>query len=94
MPIFSFPDDPWWNEAIEAVEFSVAVGEYQGRVTCARRQLTGLGAGRADAECLEFVYAHRAWFEKAAEAKIEARDLSPDGNIELTGRDLRRVFPR
>jgi hypothetical protein len=93
MPIFSFPEDPIWNEALEAVQFDVIVGEYQGLVTCGRRQLVALGAGRADAECLAFVFAHRPWFEKAVEAKIEARDLAPDGNIELSSRDLRRILP-
>ena len=34
MPLvfFSFPDDARWNPETEAVEFSVAVGDYEGTV--------------------------------------------------------------
>lgn len=93
MPIFAFPGEPHWSEELDAAEFEIVVGEYHGRVTCSRRQLAALGASRDPADCLAFLFAHRPWFEKAAEMKVELRELAADGNIELTSRDLRRVWP-
>jgi hypothetical protein len=29
---FTFPDDARWNDALQAVEFGVGVGEYEGVV--------------------------------------------------------------
>jgi hypothetical protein len=31
---FSFPEDARWNEDLQAVEFGVGVGEYEGVVAC------------------------------------------------------------
>jgi hypothetical protein len=39
--------------------------------------------------CLECYYRHRTRLELIAERKVRRRQLTPDGNIEITGRDLR-----
>jgi hypothetical protein len=39
--------------------------------------------------CLEGYYLHRIRFELIAERKVRRRQLTDDGNIEITGRDLR-----
>jgi len=39
--------------------------------------------------CLETYYLHRTRLERIAERKVRRRHLSDDGNIEITGRDLR-----
>ncbi len=88
--IFVFPDDPVWNDAEDAVEFAVEVGEYQGRVFVPRRVIQGLVGFRPDADaCVAAVFQARERFEHAVELRILARALDPDANIRLTGRDLR-----
>src|SRR5664279_3236404 len=90
MSLFSFPDDARWNHDINAVEFSICVGEYQGTVRVAKivfRQL--LSASVSPEKCLEAYHLHRTNFERAAEAKLRRKELSEDGNLDLTGRDLR-----
>jgi hypothetical protein len=37
MMLFSFPSDAHWNAKLEAVEFGIGVGEYQGVVRVDRR---------------------------------------------------------
>jgi hypothetical protein len=82
-----------WNEAEGAVEFAVELGDYRGRVFVAGEIFRALLGFRPDpAECVRLFHLERTRFERLAEAKIHARDLSPDGNLRLTGRDLRR-FP-
>jgi len=88
--IFSFPPNARWNEEHDAVEFSVAVGEYEGVVRVPRRVFQGLlGHRPTPQECVEAYYLHRAQLEMAAERKLRRRELAEDGNVELTGRDLR-----
>jgi hypothetical protein len=90
MPIFSFPDDARWNPDAETVEFSVSVGDYEGAVRVPRvvfRRL--LGQSVSPETCLESYHLHRTRFERVVEGKIQRRELSEDGNIDLTGRDLR-----
>jgi hypothetical protein len=43
--------------------------------------------------CLEAYHLHRTRLELIAERKVRRRQLTDDGNIEITGRDLReRAF--
>lgn len=91
MPIFSFPGDPRWNEERDAVEFAVELGEYRGLVLISRRTVQGVLQMRPTPEqSVEFLHLHRMEFERVAEAKIRARELGPDANIHIDGRDLRR----
>jgi hypothetical protein len=39
--------------------------------------------------CLEAYYLHRTRLELIAERKVRRRQLTDDGNVEITGRDLR-----
>jgi len=39
--------------------------------------------------CLEAYHLHRARLELIAERKVLRRQLTDDGNVEITGRDLR-----
>jgi hypothetical protein len=39
--------------------------------------------------CLEAYHPHRTRLELIAERKVRRRQLTDDGNIEITGRDLR-----
>lgn len=87
---FSFPDDARWNAEREAVEFGVAIGEYRGAVRVARRVFQRLLPERPTPErCIEAYYLQRTQFESIAERKLRRRQLTEDGNVEITGRDLR-----
>lgn len=92
MVLFSFPDDARWNAALDGVEFGIEIGEYRGVVRVRRevfRRLLELSA--TPEKCIEAYHLRRTEFERAAEAKLRRRELTDDGNIELTGRDLRRA---
>jgi hypothetical protein len=87
---FTFPEDARWNAERQAVEFGVEVGEYRGVVRVPRRGVPTSVAGAADPErCVEAHYLQRTRFESVAERKLRRRQLTEDGNVEITGRDLR-----
>jgi hypothetical protein len=89
---FAFPDDARWNPDTEAVEFTVSLGEYQGTVRMPHILFRRfLGRAVSPEACLEAYHLHRTRFERAVEAKLRRRELTDDGNVELTGRDLARV---
>lgn len=95
MPIFTFPDDASWNEASRAVEFGIEVGEYQGRVFVPRQIFQALLPTSPLPElCIEAYHLDRARFERAAERKVMQRQLTEDGNIELTLKDLHEAAGR
>jgi Protein of unknown function (DUF1488) len=87
---FRFPEDARWNDDLQAVEFGVGVGEYDGvvRVPCQvfRRFLDGAVTPQ---RCLEAYHLQRTRFERIAERKVRNRQLTDDGNVEIDGRDLR-----
>jgi hypothetical protein len=59
-------------------------------VRVARRVFQRLLAQRRTPErCVEAPYLQRTHFEHIAERKIRQRQLTEDGNVEITGRDLR-----
>jgi Protein of unknown function (DUF1488) len=92
MAFFSFPEDVRWNPRTAAVEFSVAIGGYEGRVRAPAELFRRLLGGPATPEkCLETYHLQRTRFERAVEAKLRRRELAEDGNVELAGRDLRLV---
>jgi hypothetical protein len=87
---FTFPEDARWNAEQQAVEFGVEIGEYRGVVRVPRRVFQRLLPERPTAErCVEAYYLQRTRFESIAERKLRRRQLSEDGNVEITGRDLR-----
>jgi hypothetical protein len=93
-PIFTFPDDARWDEAADAVVFSLHLGEYVGKVILQRAVLQRIAGMRLSPnECLQQFHLAQSRFEQAAERRVRERALDDDANIRLTGRDLRRAAP-
>ena len=87
---FTFPENARWDAELEAVEFGVEIGEYQGVVRVPRHVFQRLLPERPTPErCIEAYYLQRTRFESIAERKLRRRQLTEDGNVEITGRDLR-----
>ena len=87
---FTFPDDARWNAERQAVEFGVELAEYRGAVRVPRRVFQRLLPERPTLECcVEAYYLQRARFESIAERKLRRRQLTEDGNVEISGRDVR-----
>jgi hypothetical protein len=87
---FTFPEDAHWNADRQAVEFGVEIGEYRGVVRVSRRVFQRLLLERPTPErCVEAFYLQRTRFESIAEGKLRRRQLTQDGNVEISGRDLR-----
>ena len=73
-----------------AVEFGVEIGEYRGTVRVPRRVFQRLLPERPTPErCVEAYYLQRPRFESIAQRKLRGRQLNEDGNVEISGRDLR-----
>jgi hypothetical protein len=89
---FTFPEDAHWNAERQAVEFGVEIGEYHGLVRVPRRVFQRLLPERPTPErCVQAYYLQRTKFESIAERKLRRRQLTEDGNVEISGRDLREV---
>jgi Protein of unknown function (DUF1488) len=87
---FTFPENAGWNAECQAVEFGVEIGEYQGVVRVPRRVFQRLLSETPTPErCVEAYYLQRTRFESIAERKLRRRQLTEDGNVEISGRDLR-----
>jgi hypothetical protein len=87
---FTFPEDARWNEERQAVEFGVEIGEYCGVVRVPQRVFQRLLPERPTPDrCVEAYYLQRTRFEGIAERKLRRRQLTEDGNVEISGRDLR-----
>jgi hypothetical protein len=87
---FRFPPDARWNSRRSVVEFGIGVGEYEGVARVSRRVFQILLPEAPTPErCLESYHLHRTRLELIAERKVHRRQLTDDGNIEITGRDLR-----
>jgi hypothetical protein len=79
-----------WNAEQQAVESGVEIGEYRGVVRVPRRVFQRLLPERPTPErCVEAYYLQRTRFKSITERKLRRRQLSEDGNVEITGRDLR-----
>jgi hypothetical protein len=91
---FTFPEDARWNEQRQAVEFGVAIGDYEGVVRVPRRVFQRLVPESPSPErCLEAYHLQRTRFERIAERKLRRRQLTEDVNVAITGRDLRERSP-
>jgi hypothetical protein len=87
---FAFPEDAHWNANRQAVEFGVEIGEYRGVVRVPRLVFQRLLPERPTPDrCVEAYYLQRTRFESIAERKLRRRQLTEDGNGEISGRDLR-----
>jgi hypothetical protein len=94
MVFFTFPEDARWDTERAAVEFSVLLGEYQGTVRVGRRVFQRLlDQSPTPERCLEAFHLQRTRFELTVERKLRRRQLTDDGNVEITGRDLREREP-
>jgi hypothetical protein len=72
----------------------VEIGEYRGVVQVSRRVFQRLLPERPTPErCVEAYCLQRPGFESIAERKLHRRQLTEDGNVEITGRDLREGSP-
>ena len=90
MLFFEFPEDARWNDQRDCVEFSVILRPYEGTVRIARRVFQHLLDQRPTPErCIEAFHLQRTRFEMIAERKLRRRQLTEDGNVDITGRDLR-----
>ena len=72
--------------------FGVEIGEYRGIVRVPRRVFQRLLPERPTPQrCVGAYYLQRPRFESIAERKLRRRQLTEDGNVEISGRDLGRV---
>src|SRR5215468_8570046 len=94
MLFFEFPEDARWNGESNAVEFSVILRPYERTVRIGRRVFQGLLDQHPTPErCIETFHLQRTRFELIVERKLRRRQLADDGNVEITGRDLREKTP-
>src|SRR6202043_2000789 len=91
---FVFPPDGHWNPERQAIEFSVAIGAYEGVVRVGRRVFQPLLDGSPTPErCVEAYHLNRTRFEVIVERKLRRWQLTETGDVEITGRDLREKHP-
>lgn len=89
--MFVFPDDAAWDEAREAVTFTVELGDFRGTCIVPRRVFHDLiGRRPSPEECVEHFHLQRTDYERIVEAKIAARALEPDASVLISTRDVRR----
>jgi hypothetical protein len=75
--------------------FRIEIGEYRGVVRVPRRVFQRLLPDRPTPERgVEAYYLQPTRFESIAERKVRRRQLTEDGNVEISGRDVRRVIGR
>ena len=90
---FTFPEDARWNAETQAIEFGVGIGEYEGVVRVHRDVFRRFIDGVVTPDkCIETYHLHRTRFEMIAERKLRHRQLTDDGNVAITGRDLRATL--
>jgi hypothetical protein len=94
MPFFEFPEDARWNADRGAVEFSVILRPYEGTARIGRRVFQALLDHSPTPErCIKAFHLQRTRFKRIVERKLRRRQLAEDGNVEITGRDLRDKTP-
>ena len=94
MVFFTFPEDARWNPDRGAVEFSVVLDPYEGTVRVPRGAFQGLlDRSPTPERCMEAFHLQRTRFELIVERKLRRRQLSDDGNVDITARDVRENNP-
>jgi hypothetical protein len=82
---FTFPENARCDAERQAVEFGVEVGENLGVVRVRRRFFQRLLPEEPTPErCVEAYYLQRTRFESIAERKLRRRQLTEDGNVEIS----------
>ena len=72
------------------MEFGIEAGEDRGVVRVPRRVFQRLLPERPTPErCVEAYFLQGTRFEVSAQQKLRRRQLTEDGNVEISGRDLR-----
>jgi hypothetical protein len=72
------------------VEFGVEIGEYHGVARVPRRAFQRLLREAPSPErSVAAYYLQRPRFESIADRRLRRRQLTEDGNVEISGRDLR-----
>ena len=72
----------------------LALSVFATTVRVPRRVFQGLLDQRATPErCIEAFHLQRTRFEMIVERKLRRRQLTDNGNVEITGRDLRERTP-
>jgi hypothetical protein len=95
MAFFTFPENARLSPERSAVEFGVSIGEYEGVVRVPRRTFQRiLDESPTPERCVEAYYLNRTRFERIVEQKLRRLQLTPDANVEITGRDLREPESR
>ena len=90
MLFFEFPDDARWNDDRDAVEFSAILRPYEGTARIGRRVFQQLlDQSPTPERCMEAFHLQRTRFELITERKLRRRQLTEDGDVEITRRDLR-----
>jgi hypothetical protein len=83
----------WHDGNLEHWDWEVPE-EYEGTARIARRVFQHLlDQSPTPERCMEAFHLQRTRFELIVERKLRRRQLTDDGNIEITGRDLREKVP-
>jgi hypothetical protein len=82
---FTFPEDTRWITERQAVGF----GEHHGGPGAAALFQSLLPERPTPERSVEAYYIQRTRFESIAGRKLRRRQLTEDGNVEISGRDLR-----
>ena len=88
--LFTFPENAHWNAERQAVEFGVEIGEYRV-VRVPRREFQRLLPERPTPSAVSRrTTSSGPGFESIAQRKLRRRQLlTEDGDVEISGRDLR-----
>src|SRR5436190_24059314 len=88
---FTFPEDARWNEERDTVEFSVILGPYEDTVRVPRRSFQGLlDRSPTPERCVEAFHLQQTRSELSVVRKLRRWQLTDDGNVVITGLDLRQ----
>jgi hypothetical protein len=89
---FASPEHARWNPERQAVEFGVEIGEFRGVVRVPRRVFLHLLPERPTPKrCVEGYYVQPTRSRALPSGSYAGRQLTEDGNVEISGRDLRRA---
>jgi hypothetical protein len=87
---FRFREDARWDSDRCCFAFGIGIGEYEGVVRVARRVFQSLlDESPTSNRCLDAYYLDRTRLERIVERKVRRRQLTDDGNVEITSGDLR-----
>ena len=71
------------------MEFGIEIGEYQGWFGSRGGSSSASSRNAHPLPCVEAYYLRQTRFETIAQQKLRRRQLTEDGNVEISGRDLR-----